>query len=188
MTEYDKADQARKGLIDSIKAKEVAGAVLGNDSLTAEGQLEQTQAQERKEANSVEAVADAETAQAHADATEAKLEGTANRIAVSAKTAAVENSVQAQLDAQKRVAEQAGQRDATQEKAQAELDAQREVERAKAQERVDVGAAASDVVDAVDDHQALQYKRRQVPGRRPNAAACRQFDQPIRSALSIDIT
>ena len=65
MTEHDKADQARKGLLDSIKgkAKEVAGAVLGNDSLTAEGQLDQAQAQERKEANSVEAVADAEAAQ-----------------------------------------------------------------------------------------------------------------------------
>ena len=59
MTEHDKADQARKGLIDSVKGKvkEVAGAVTGNDSLTAEGQLEQTQARERKEANSVEAIA-----------------------------------------------------------------------------------------------------------------------------------
>ena len=59
MTEHNKADQARKGLIDSFKgkAKEIAGAVTGNDSLTAEGQLEQTQAQQRKEANSVEAVA-----------------------------------------------------------------------------------------------------------------------------------
>ena len=73
MTEHDKADQARKGLLDSIKgkAKEVAGAVLGNDSLTAEGQLDQAQAQERKEANSVEAVADAEAAQARAEAAEA---------------------------------------------------------------------------------------------------------------------
>ena len=77
MTEHNKADQARKGLIDSVKgkAKEIAGAVTGNDSLTAEGQLEQTQAQQRKEANSVEAVADAEAAQAHADATRARLEG-----------------------------------------------------------------------------------------------------------------
>ena len=91
MTEHNKADQARKGLIDSVKgkAKEIAGAVTGNDSLTAEGQLEQTQAQQRKEANSVEAVADAEAAQAHADATKARLEGAEERIAVSAKTAAV---------------------------------------------------------------------------------------------------
>ena len=55
MTEHSKADEARKGLIDSVKgkAKEIAGAVTGNDSLTSEGQLEQTQAKERKEANSV---------------------------------------------------------------------------------------------------------------------------------------
>ena len=77
MTKHDKADQARKGLIDSVKgkAKEIAGAVTGNDSLTAEGQLEQTQAQQRKEANSVEAVADAEAAQAHADATRSQAGG-----------------------------------------------------------------------------------------------------------------
>src|SRR5881628_792852 len=58
MSEHDKSDEARKGLIDSVKgrAKEVAGAVLGNDSLTAEGQLEQTQARERKEANTIQAV------------------------------------------------------------------------------------------------------------------------------------
>ena len=62
MTEHSKAGEARKGLIDSIKgkAKEIAGAVTGNDSLTTEGQLQQAQAQERKEANSVESVADAE--------------------------------------------------------------------------------------------------------------------------------
>ena len=65
MTKHSKADEARKGLIDSVKgrAKEIVGAVTGNDSLTAEGQLEQTQAKERKEANSVDAVADAEAAQ-----------------------------------------------------------------------------------------------------------------------------
>src|SRR6195952_1860560 len=108
MTEHDKADEARKGLLDSIKgkAKEIAGAITGNDSLTAEGQLEQTQAKERKEANSVEAVADAEAAQAHADATEARVEGAQERIAVNARTAAVESSVRNQQAAEKRAAEQ----------------------------------------------------------------------------------
>ena len=91
MTKHDKADQARKGLIDSVKgkAKEISGAVTGNDSLTAEGQLEQTQAQQRKDANSVEAVADA----------------------------------------------------------------QRAVQRAKSEERDEVGAAAEEIVDATDEHQ-----------------------------------
>ena len=91
MTEHSKADEARKGLIDSVKgrAKEIVGAVTGNDSLTAEGQLEQTQAKERKEANSVDAVADAEAAQAHAELTEARVEGAQERIEVNAQTAAV---------------------------------------------------------------------------------------------------
>ena len=104
MTEHKKADEARKGLIDSVKGKvkEVVGAVTGNDSLTAEGQLEQTQAKERKEANSVEAVADAEAAQAHAQVTEARVEGAQDRVAVNAQTAAVERSVREQQADQKR--------------------------------------------------------------------------------------
>ena len=75
MTEGQQADQARKGLIDSVKgkAKEIVGAVTGNDSLTAEGQLDQSQAQARKEANTVEAIADAEAAEARREATEARL-------------------------------------------------------------------------------------------------------------------
>lgn len=56
----DQAGEARKGLIDSVKgkAKEVVGSLSGNDSLTAEGQLEQTQARERKDANAAAAKRD----------------------------------------------------------------------------------------------------------------------------------
>ena len=154
MTEHSKADEARKGLIDSVKgkAKEIAGAVTGNDSLTAEGQLEQTQAKERKEANSVEAVADAEATQAHAEATEARVEGAQQRIAVNAQTAAVQSSVRNQQAAQKRAAEQVGQQDVAREKTRAELDAQAKVQQAKAQERDETDSAAEEIVDAVDDH------------------------------------
>ncbi len=155
MTEHDKADQARKGLIDSVKgkAKEFVGAVTGNDSLTAEGQLEQKQAQERKDANTVEAVADAEAEQARAEATAAKVQAAHDRVAVSVGSAAVQDTIRAQQQADKRAAEQAGAQDAAQDKAQAELDAQREVEHAKAQQSVDVRAAASEVADAVDEHE-----------------------------------
>ena len=154
MTEHSKADEARKGLIDSVKgkAKEIAGAVTGNDSLTAEGQLEQTQANERKEANSVEAVADAEATQAHAEATEARVEGAQQRIAVNTQTAAVQSSVRNEQAAQKRAAEQVGQQHAAREKTRAELDAQAKVQQAKAQERDEIDSAAEEVVDAVDDH------------------------------------
>ena len=154
MSKHEKADQARKGLVDSVKgkAKELFGAVTGNDSLTAEGQLDQTQARERKEANSVEAVADAEAAQAGQDATEAKREAAEERHAADTQAAAVEHSIRAQQAGQKRGAEQAGLLDAAREKTQAELDAQREVEPAKAAEREAVGAAAEEVGDAVDAH------------------------------------
>jgi uncharacterized protein YjbJ (UPF0337 family) len=62
MSEQRNADDARKGLIDSIKgeAKEIVGAMTKNKSLTAEGQLEQAQARDRKEASTAEALADAE--------------------------------------------------------------------------------------------------------------------------------
>src|SRR6476659_10504724 len=107
MSEQDKSGQARKGLIDAVKgkAKEVVGALTGNDSLTAEGQLEQTQAKERREANSVEAIADAEADQASAEATEARLEGAKRRTAVNAETRAAENTVRDDQAAQKRAAE-----------------------------------------------------------------------------------
>jgi uncharacterized protein YjbJ (UPF0337 family) len=157
MTEHRKADEARKGLIDSVKgkAKEIAGALTRNDSLTAEGQLEQTQANERKEANGMEAVAAAEATQAHAEATEARLEGAQERIAVNAQTAAVQSSVVNQQAAQKRAAEQTEQQDVAREKTRAELDALAKVQQAKHQERDEIDSAAEEVADAVDDHLAV---------------------------------
>jgi uncharacterized protein YjbJ (UPF0337 family) len=159
MTKHYRADQARKGLIDSVKGKvkEIAGAVIGNDSLTAEGQLEQTQAQERKAANSVEAVADAEAEQAHGEAVEAKVEAAKERIDVNAEAAAVERSISAQQGAQKAAAEQAGAQDGARARTQAELDAQHEIQRAKIEETDDVNAAAEDFADAVDEHQATDH-------------------------------
>ncbi|WP_118913921.1 hypothetical protein [Mycobacterium shigaense] len=81
MAEHVKSGQARRGLIDSIKgkAKEVSGAITGNDSLTAEAQLEQEQAQERKEANAIEVLADAEAREARAEEAETKVDAAAKQ-------------------------------------------------------------------------------------------------------------
>lgn len=157
MTEHNKADEARKGLIDSVKgkAKEIVGAVTGNDSLTAEGQLEQTQAAERKEANSVEAVADAEAAQARDELNEARREGAQERAAVNADATAVEREIRNQQTDQKRVIEQVAQRDAAREKTQAELDARVKVQQANTAERDEINSATEEVVDAVDNHLAV---------------------------------
>ena len=155
MAESGKADETRKGLIDAVKGKvkEVVGAVTGNDSLTAEGQLQQTEAQQRKEASRLEAVADAEAAKAQAEAAEAKAEGAAERIAVHAEAVAKETEIRADQAAQKRSAEQAAHQDLAKERAQAERDAGRNVEQAKAQERLEVRAASEEVEDVHDDHQ-----------------------------------
>lgn len=155
MTEHSKAGEARQGLIDSVKgkAKEFAGALTNNDSLTAEGQLEQASAKERKEANSVEAIADVEAAKAAADVAAARQEGAQERIAVGAQAAAVENAAHAQQAAEKRAVEQDGKQLTVNEMTKADLDAARDVAEAKSQERAEVGAAAADIADAVDEHQ-----------------------------------
>ncbi|OMB96746.1 CsbD family protein [Mycobacterium colombiense] len=156
MSEQNKADEARRGLIDSVKgkAKEVVGAVTGNESLTAEGQLEQTQAHERKEANATEAIAEAQAKQAREDAAEVKVEGARQRLTANAQAVAAEDSIEAQEAAQKRAADRAAHQQATAEKTQAEVDAQRDIQLAKAEERAEIREASEDVVDAVAEHQS----------------------------------
>ncbi|ASW90438.1 general stress protein CsbD [Mycobacterium marseillense] len=155
MSEQNKAREARRGLIDAVKgkAKEVVGAITGKDSLTAEGQLEQTQAHARKEANATEAVAEAQADQARDDATEAKVKGAQQRLAANSHAVAEEDSIEAQRSARKRATEQAARQTAAAEQTRAELDAQNQVQRAKADEREEIGSATEEVVDAVAQHQ-----------------------------------
>lgn len=62
----DRASEAREGLFGNVagKAKEVAGAVAGKDDLVQEGQLQQEEARNRKEAVAEEAIADAKREEA----------------------------------------------------------------------------------------------------------------------------
>jgi uncharacterized protein YjbJ (UPF0337 family) len=59
---HDSSGEARKGLVDSIagKAKEIAGALTGKSDLVQKGQVQQQAAATRREANSEDAVADAQ--------------------------------------------------------------------------------------------------------------------------------
>ena len=156
MSEGDKAGQARKGLVDSVKgkAKEVLGAVTGNDSLTAEGQLEQTQAHERREANTVEAVADAEATKARTELREAKVDGAQQRIAADVRAAQAESAVDAQKAAHQHAAGRAAQQDAVKQMTAAEVDRQRDEQLAKNEEREELREAAEDVKDAAAAHQS----------------------------------
>lgn len=160
MSKHSKADEARKGLVDSVKgkAKEIAGAVTGNDSLTAEGQLEQTQARERKEANAVEAVADAQERAAHEEAARAGRHAAAERSAVRQAAAATESVVHEQRAEQRQVAEETARVQAERDKEAAERSAEREVAQAKAQERRDILDASTDAAEAVDAHREAMHR------------------------------
>jgi len=154
MTDGEKAGEARKAMVDSVKgkAKEVAGAVTGNDSLTAQGQLEQAEAKERRDAATSDAQADAQAGEAMSLADDAKREGSEGRLAAGADAAAIIQRVRGEQAAAKSAADAAGHREAAQERAKAEVDAQGEIMRAKADERADVKAAAQEYSDAVDKH------------------------------------
>lgn len=155
MSDQDKSGQAREGLMDSVKgkAKEIAGAVIGNDSLTAEGQLEQAQARERKEANIAEAVADAEVEEARTELSGAEAELARERQQVDTEAAEIKGAIQAQKQDEKRMAEQAAREGVAAEAVAAQTDAQVEASRAKAREDVEVEAARDDVVAATAEHE-----------------------------------
>jgi uncharacterized protein YjbJ (UPF0337 family) len=156
MSEHSKAEDARKGLIDSVKgkAKEVVGAITKNDSLTAEGRLEQAHAEARKEAGATEALAGAEAKQAEIEVTNAKLDSVDARNRVNAQTTAEKKAAETERAAQTRTAEQAAQRAVARESVQTEAQAQREMQQASAEEHAQVRAAGKEVADALDDHQA----------------------------------
>ena len=154
--EHNKAGQARDGLIDSIKGKvkEVIGAVTGNESLTAEGQLEQTEARQRQDANAAEAIADAESAEARTEAAQAKVEGAQARVEVNAQAAATEDAIRKDALAQKQVAEQTARQEIAKDSDRADFEAQRQVDRADVHARVQSQQAAHQVDEAAANHQA----------------------------------
>src|SRR3954451_20085765 len=92
----DKATEAREGLFDSVtgKAKEVAGAVSGNDDLVEEGQLQQAEARNRKEAVADDAVADAKQQEAAREIREAGREAAQEKAAAGAQAAQEESAVE----------------------------------------------------------------------------------------------
>jgi uncharacterized protein YjbJ (UPF0337 family) len=154
MTDRGQAGQARETLLDSAKgkAKEIVGAVTGNDSLTAEGQLQQTEAKERRAASASHAEAEAEAKEAEALANDAKIEGATQRLEVGAKAAAAENAVRSEQLDQKQTVESAGKQDVARAQAKVELQAQQEAAQAKAEERAEINSVAKEYAEAVDEH------------------------------------
>ncbi|MCW2771481.1 MAG: hypothetical protein JWR27_2914 [Aeromicrobium sp.] len=137
--EADTAAGAREGLLDSVagKAKEVAGAVTGNDDLTEEGQLQQAEAKHRKAAVADEALADAKRREAADELRETTHEAAAEKEAAHDKADLAQRAVDSQRSEEHAEAERA----ATQQEA---------VERQAAQQRADDLAESR-----LDDAEAL---------------------------------
>lgn len=156
MGEHEKADEARKGLIDSVKgkAKEIVGAVTGNDSLTAEGQLEQAEARARREANTIEAVADAEAEGATDLLSSARHQAAGARGVVQSGTDAAEQAAQQQQVAHVQEAAQAARHRAAEEQVRASVDEQREERQAETREAAGTAAAGREAGEAIAEHRA----------------------------------
>jgi uncharacterized protein YjbJ (UPF0337 family) len=159
VSEHDKdtAGEARKGLAASVagKAKEVAGAVIGNDSLAREGQLQQAEAEDRRQANAEEAIADAEAARA------------AQKLRAANERAHEENQQAAREEAaQIRSAEQAA--DAEQSRAEAEARAHADAGKVVAERQAadEVRNASADALvaqaEAADQERNGERERQQL--------------------------
>ncbi|HTK62806.1 MAG TPA: CsbD family protein [Pseudonocardia sp.] len=152
----DNAEAARKGLLHSAagKAKEVAGAILNNDSLAKEGRLQQAEAQASKQAGTAEAVAEVRSEQAVEELGQVHEQARENR-----RMAAEE------ADAAREQAE----RDRRRERAQADdlAERRRRAGQAMAHERTAdeihgaVGDTRSEILDVdQEEAQALERQRR----------------------------
>jgi len=118
----DIAGEARTGLLKNIagKAKEMVGAVTGNDSLVAEGRLNQAEAERRKEAAADEALARAEAEEAVGELDEIAEQTEEQKAAILLRTR-----------------QQVAQRDAAAAAAVAGIRAQTEAEKEREQARID---------------------------------------------------
>ena len=132
----DKAAEAREGMMDNLagKAKEVAGAVTGRDDLVEEGQLQQEEAKNRKQAVADEAIADAK-----------REEATEELVDVNREANEQERAARAQADREKAAAEQEQAR----EQSAADRAAQRQEEAAEP-----VAQAKGDAVAETRLHEA----------------------------------
>ena len=166
----DKAAEAREGLFDSVtgKAKEMAGAVSGNDQLVEEGQLQQAEADKRKGAVADEAVADAKRQEAAQEVREHTRE-------------TAELKQQARVEAAREESEVEAQRKADQAAAEREAQLQEAAGREAAEERADdlaesrIQEATAVAADAADTEKRAAAEQQRL--QREAAAAEQQAAQ-----------
>jgi uncharacterized protein YjbJ (UPF0337 family) len=155
MTDDQKASEAREGLKDAIlgKAKEFAGAVSGNDSLTAEGQLQQTEATNRRDAATRQSLADAQKAEAEQREAAERHEAEAEREQARRDATQLSAKVQQERAQQKSAADVEAERQRIAEQAVVEAETRGEVREVTSETRSALQQAERDEQQAEREHQ-----------------------------------
>jgi uncharacterized protein YjbJ (UPF0337 family) len=153
--DQEKATEAREGLKDAIvgKAKEVAGAVTKNDSLTAEGQLQQTEATNRREATARDSLAEAQQSEAEQKAAAARREAEQEREQARRDAAQVSSKVQQERAQEKSAAEKQAERQKVAGEAVAEAGKRSEIREVTEQTREELQQAERDEQAAKAEHE-----------------------------------
>lgn len=148
------SEEARKGLAASVlgKAKEVVGAVTGNDSLATQGQLQQAEAAARKEASATEAVAKVRAEEAAQALQRERVIAEVQTDALESAAAAREAQVRQQAAAEKAQVDIEAERQLLRDQADAAARAERERAEAAAQARQDQSRVAQDQREAQAEH------------------------------------
>lgn len=122
----DRASEARAGLLDSVagKAKEVAGAVRGKDDLVEEGQLQQTEAANRRSAVADDAIARAKREEAEKVSEQADRDAAVRKAAARDEAERAEAGVESQRDGEHAVADQKAAQQAAADREAAEREAE----------------------------------------------------------------
>ena len=170
----DTSDEAREGLVDNIagKAKEVVGAVSGNDNLVEEGQLQQAEARSRKDAVARDAIADAERAEAGEELRESSREARSQHHA--ANDAAERDK--AQVGQQRADAYAAADRDAELRELHGAADAQAHADQV-AEAGVQEAATIAEEAEATERHAQAEKSRLEREAANAEDQAARLRDQ-----------
>ncbi|WP_129975104.1 CsbD family protein [Rhodococcus sp. Q1] len=155
----DASDKARLGLKQTVvgKAKEVAGALTGNDSLTTEGRLEQEQARQTRKADTLSHMAEAESDEAVEQLDAVRRAGQQEREAVQHRTEVAQSQAEREAQIRKQAAELEHQENVVREQSDAAREATAAEAQARREENAQAMDAAAEVSAAQNDHRAASH-------------------------------
>lgn len=175
----DDARSARQNLLDTAvgKAKEVTGALLGNDSLTREGKLRQAEARANDEADTTDAVAEVRGERAAEEITDAQRRARDQRQAAAQRSGEAEQAAEAERRREHERAEQVADSQERSGAAAVAQQARTRIDAANTDARTEESAAGRQETDAARQRQAAEQQADDLEQTaRQERAAARRLD------------